>query len=65
MEEDGKEGKSCYDELSKRDKMAPEVEPKGKKKPWKKSLGLKGSFYHLFASNSFKIAFCRVVVLDS
>lgn len=31
MEEDGKRGKSCYDELSKRDKMAPEVEPKGKK----------------------------------
>ena len=39
MEEDGKEGKSCYDELSKRDKMAPEVEPKGKKKAMKEEPG--------------------------
>ena len=64
MEEDGKWGKFCYDELSKRDKMAPEVEPKGKK-PGKKSLRLQGSFYHLFASISFKIVFCRGIVLDS
>ena len=53
-----------HEELRERDKMAPEVEPKGKK-PWKKSLRLQGSFYHLFASISFKIVFCRGIVLDS
>lgn len=41
MEEDGKEGKSCYDELSKREKMAPEVGPKGKKSHGRRAWGFR------------------------
>lgn len=44
MEEDGKEGKSCYDELSKTEKMAPEVEPKGKKSHGRRAWGFRGHF---------------------